>query len=95
MQTTYVGIRDAKIQLSKLLKTVQQGNEVILTDRGKPVGKIIPIQAEELPLSARLKKMEEKGLVQELPSDYYRKVPPPIPLADNVAQVYLNEDRNR
>ena len=63
MQTSTVGIREAKIQLSKLLKLVQQGNEVILTDRGKPVGKIVPIAAEELPLSARLKQMEEKELL--------------------------------
>jgi prevent-host-death family protein len=95
MQTSTVGIREAKIQLSKLLKLVQQGNEVILTDRGKPVGKIVPIAAEELPLSARLKQMEEKGLVQELPIDYYRKVPSPIPIAENLAQQFLNEDRDK
>ena len=95
MKTDTVGIREAKIQLSKLLKSVQQGNEVILTDRGKPVGKIVPIPAEELPLSARLKQMEEKGLVQELPADYYRILPSPIPIADNVAQQFLQEDRNK
>ena len=95
MQTTYVGIREAKIQLSKLLKNVQQGNEVVLTDRGKPVGKIIPIKTKELPLSARLKRMEEKGLVQELPANYYKKMPAPIPVADDLALKMLMEDREK
>ena len=35
MQPTSVGIREAKIHLSKLLKLVQRGNEVILTDCGQ------------------------------------------------------------
>jgi prevent-host-death family protein len=46
MQSASVGIRDAKIHLSKYLKLVQQGTEVIITDRGRPVGKIIPISTE-------------------------------------------------
>lgn len=93
MQATYVGIREAKTQLSKLLKVVQQGGEVVLTDRGKPVGKIVPIRTEELPLEVRLKQMEEKGLVQELQPNYYRKMPAPIPVSDDIAQSFLNEDR--
>ena len=41
MQSASVGIRDAKMHLSKYLKMVQQGTEVIITDRGRPVGKIM------------------------------------------------------
>ncbi len=93
MQTTHVGIRDAKIHLSKFLKIVQQGNEVILTDRGRPVGKIVPIQAKELPISARLKKLEDKGLLEVLPGNFKKKVPSPIPVHDNIAQSFLKEDR--
>ena len=93
MQTTIVGIRDAKIHLSRFLKIVQQGNEVILTDRGRPVGKIVPIQANELPLSARLKKMEEQGLLGVLSDNYKKKPPSPIPVPGNIAQVFLREDR--
>ena len=38
---------------------VQQGAEVIITDRGRPVGKIIPIQTKDLPLKERIKRMED------------------------------------
>ena len=48
MQSASVGIRDAKMHLSKYLKMVQQGTEVIITDRGRPVGKIIPIHTKDL-----------------------------------------------
>ena len=66
MQSASVGIRDAKMHLSKYLKMVQQGNEVIITDRGRPVGKIIPIQTKALPLKERIKRMEDLGLIGEI-----------------------------
>ena len=93
MQITEVGIRDAKVNFSKLLKLVQQGNEVILTDRGRPVGKSVPIQGQDMTVLNRLKKLEERGLVRELPGDYYKKLPAPIPIANGLVQTFLNEDR--
>ena len=56
MQSIHVGVREAKISLSKLLKMVKNGNEVILTDRGRPVGKIVPLEEESLPLDVRIKR---------------------------------------
>ena len=38
-----VGIRELKTRLGKYIKRVQAGGTVIVTDRGKPVGRIIPI----------------------------------------------------
>jgi prevent-host-death family protein len=37
-----VGIHEAKTNLSKLLKNVEKGQEVILSRSGVPVAKIIP-----------------------------------------------------
>ena len=37
MRNTSVGIRDAKTHLSRYLKLVQAGEEVIITDHGRPV----------------------------------------------------------
>jgi prevent-host-death family protein len=51
----FIGVREAKISLSKMLKMVKNGNEVILTDRGRPVGKIVPLEEESLPLDVRIK----------------------------------------
>ncbi len=73
MQTTHVRIREAKIHLSKYIRIVQQGYEVVLTDRGRPVGKIVPMQKKDLPQSVRIKKLEEKGLLENLPEGYLKK----------------------
>jgi prevent-host-death family protein len=37
-----VGIRDLRDNLSKHLKTVRDGGEVVVTDHGKPVAKLVP-----------------------------------------------------
>jgi len=94
MHTSQVGIRDAKIHLSKFLKIVKNGGEVVITERGKPVGKIVPYQPADLPLSERLKNLEAKGMVEPVVSKRVIKIHPPIPLPDDIAQKYLSEDRN-
>ena len=94
MHIINAGIREAKIHLSKLLKHVKNGNEVILTDRGRPVGKIVPLKTEELSLEERIQKLEDRDLLEPLPGDYHQKMPQPIPVADNIAQRLLSEDRN-
>ena len=49
-----VGIREAKVHLSRYLRMVRKGAEIVITDRGKPVGKIVPMEATELPLADRI-----------------------------------------
>ena len=94
MYATRVGVRDAKIHLSKFLKIIKNGGEVVITERGKPVGKLVPYKSGDLSLSERLKDMEERGLVEPVVKKRVIKIHPPIPLSDNIAQKYLSEDRN-
>jgi len=94
METSVVGIRDAKINLSKLLKQVQDGNEVLITDRGRPVGKIVPVLPHSLALPERLKRLEERGAIERCNRRRMNKVPPPLPLEEGLAQKILQEDRN-
>ena len=93
MKIVSVGIREAKINLSRLLKKVKQGQEVIITDRNKPVGKIIPISLDQLPLSERIKKMEDQGFLAPGQKGKSLPLPPPLPASKGVAQKYLQEDR--
>ena len=37
-----VGIRQAKIDLSKLIKSVLQGEKVVITNHGKPLVELVP-----------------------------------------------------
>ena len=94
MQSASVGIRDAKMHLSKYLKMVQQGTEVIITDRGRPVGKIIPIHTKDLPLKERIKRMEAQGRIEPVSGDGLKKIPSPIPVLDGIAQKFLQQERN-
>ena len=94
MEPTTVGIREAKINLSKLLKLVRKGREVVLTDRGVPVGKIVPIEAEKLPLEARVRRLESQGVIEPGQHKEQQKIPAAIPIPHDLAQRILREDRD-
>lgn len=42
-----IGLRDANQRFSKVMKLVRNGKEVTLTDRGRPIARIIPIPSDE------------------------------------------------
>ncbi len=94
MESTSIGIREAKIHLSRLLKMVKQGKEIILTEHGQPVGKIVPIPEKSLPLEARIQKLENKGVIEPDMKKKPKKIPLPISIANGLAQRYLREDRD-
>jgi prevent-host-death family protein len=94
MRNTSVGIRDAKIHLSRYLKLVQKGNEVVITDHGRPVGKIVAIDAGDLPLQDRIDRLVEQGVLEPVAGDRLSKLPPALPVPSNAAQKMLQEDRD-
>ena len=94
MQTINAGVREAKMHLSKLLRHVKNGNQVVLTDRGRPIGKIVPIESKELSVAERIQKLEDQGVLGPPPGGQDGPTPHPIPIPDGVAQQYLKEDRN-
>ncbi len=87
-----VGIREAKIHLSHLMKKVRQGREIVITDRGKPVGKIVPIHNLRLPLAERVNDLEMRGIIEEKKSPS-KPLPPPLPAEGEIAQKFLQEGR--
>ncbi|KJS14905.1 MAG: prevent-host-death protein [Peptococcaceae bacterium BRH_c4b] len=94
MRPISIGIRDAKINLSKLLKEVQKGAEVIITDRDKPVGRIVPVSAEEnLSLAERIASLERECLIQPAKKNKVKNLPPPLPLPGELARKLLEEER--
>ena len=60
-----VGIRELKNRLTQYLRRTKQGEEVIITERGKPIALIQPIQSAEhlVSLEARLAKLAAQGFV--------------------------------
>jgi len=61
MRETSVGTRELKNRLSQYLRRVKSGETVVITERGKPVGQIVPIQTD---LTSRLKKLADAGVVE-------------------------------
>ena len=95
IQTVHVGIREAKAHLSRYLRMVRNGAHIVITDRGKPVGKIVPIDAAEYPLADRVKRFEDQGMIARRPEKSSGKIPAAIPLAGDIAQQILQENRNK
>ena len=60
MSELRVGVRDLKARLSEYLRQVSHGQTVIITDHGRPVGRLSPV---DQPLDERLKALQDAGLV--------------------------------
>ena len=62
-----VGSREFKNRLGQYLAAVRKGQSLLITDRGKPVAKLSPPDAEGDPvdsLEARLKELEAQGFIR-------------------------------
>jgi len=92
MKTRATGVRDAKAHLSRLLRDVQRGQEWLITERGNPVARLVPISGPSLPLTERVRRLEDAGLVEPARREA-RHLPPPLPLEGGLAQRWLREDR--
>jgi prevent-host-death family protein len=62
METT--SISQLKASLSHYLKTVRAGEEVLITDRGRAVAKIIPLEKDEREIPPHLRELERSGLAR-------------------------------
>jgi prevent-host-death family protein len=87
------GIREAKNNLSKLLRHSKEGNEVIITERGKPAYIILPINPRSLSFEERIAEAISSGLIQATAKDC--KLPQAVPVTgfEDSLQRYLQEER--
>jgi prevent-host-death family protein len=58
-----LGLREANQHFSKIIKAVRKGEEVLLTDRGRPLARVTPIPGMSK-LEAALDKMAAEGLLR-------------------------------
>ncbi|KPK08007.1 MAG: hypothetical protein AMJ56_12380 [Anaerolineae bacterium SG8_19] len=57
---TEIGIRELKARLSTYLRRVRAGETIIITDRGKPVGRIVPVRQS---IHNQLETLKAAGLI--------------------------------
>ena len=92
MKKNYIGIREARINLSRLIKDVREGMEIVITDRGKPVARLIPAQGTTLSLEERIRNYECCGLIQ--PREGKRKAETaPVELPGEHLKDLIEEER--
>jgi len=58
---TTIGMRDFRARLSEYIRQVKNGQSLIITEHGKPVGCIVPM---EMSLEQRVEMLREAGLVE-------------------------------
>jgi prevent-host-death family protein len=81
------GVADLKARLSEYLSRVKAGEEVLVTDRGRPVARLVPVDTgadlDDEAETARLRAMEREGLVRvgsgRLPEGFFEKERPADP----------------
>ena len=92
MRSVTIGIREAKAQLSRLVSEAERGTEWIITDHGRPVARLAPLEDQQTPLDQRIGRLEKWGWIEPASKDG-RPLPPPLRLAAD-AQKALQEERD-
>ncbi len=91
MKTTTVS--KLKASLSKYLRSVKAGEEVLVTERGRPIAKLTPAESSEM-LPNQLVEMEKQGLIKlgagKLPKGFW-ELPRPSDPKGLVAKAVLRE----
>lgn len=86
-----------KATLSELLARVKAGEELVVTEHGRPVARILPIQRGPAGLSADLLELERAGLVRigtgRLAQGFWSRPRPKVP-AGAALRALLEERRS-
>jgi prevent-host-death family protein len=87
-------VSELKAHLSEYLNQVKAGGEILITDRGKPVARLVPIARSKTDKEALIQ-MEKQGLIRlgsgKLPKDFWAMPRPEDP--EGLALKALLEER--
>lgn len=89
-------VSELKASLSSYLARVKRGEEVVVTERGKPIAKLVPLVPAELDDASRLSILERAGVIRrrrgKLPADFWKRARPDDP--DGHSLAFLLADRD-
>lgn len=88
------GVAELKARLSKYLAEVRGGEEVVITDRGRPVARLAPLKTAAMGFES-LRDLEREGIVKlpEKPLDLGFLDQPPVRDPTGKVLQYLLEER--
>ena len=88
-----VGARQFKNRQSYYLKRVRKGESILVTDRGKPVAKVLPVtQWDSLILEKKLEELERQGHLRRARRRGFEPFKP-LPQRGKPASQIIIEDR--
>jgi prevent-host-death family protein len=90
--TKEVGVRALRLDLSRYLAEVQRGIEVIVTDRGRPVARLVPAHGSS---AERLSELIARGEAEPARTSKDDWLPEPIELASGVTVSDLVAEQGR
>ena len=83
-----VGIRELRNHLSDYLERVREGDEVVITDRGAAVARIVPIAG-----GRALDRLVAEGLITPAPHQGRSRVRPPVRADGTVSDLVADQRR--
>jgi prevent-host-death family protein len=83
-----VGIRELRADLSKWVTRVRSGDEVVVTDRGTPVARLLPVQGERT-----IDRLIREGRVIPAPRRKSGDLPPPVEGIEPLSDIVLRDRR--
>ncbi|HEU0337476.1 MAG TPA: type II toxin-antitoxin system prevent-host-death family antitoxin [Gaiellaceae bacterium] len=83
-----VGIRELRAELSRWLKRVEAGEELTVTDRGRPVARITPTDRR-----SKLDELIAAGIVEPAPQPWRGPLPAPIKTKGTVSDLVREQRR--
>lgn len=88
-------VSELKASLSKYLARVKAGEEIVVTERGRAIAKLVPMPRDEDAEMERLREMERRGVLTigtgKLPDDFWDRPMPEDP--DGLVLKALLEER--
>lgn len=82
-----VGIRELRADLSRYLKRVREGEEIVVTDRGKPIARISPTNGR-----SRIDELIAAGILTPPTNRGPRTVPKPVKIKGGISDL-VDEQR--
>ena len=83
-----VGIRELRADLSRWIVRVREGEEIVVTDRGRAVARVVPVDGERA-----IDRLVRQGVVVPAPSPWRGSLPGPIEGAGPLSDIVLEERR--
>lgn len=87
-----VGVAEAKAKLSEYLTAVKEGEEILITERGKPVAKIVKTEPMDEEIERLVRSGHIRPPIKPLPADFFDR-PRPKAKGEPISQTVIRERR--